>query len=89
MSFPHEGILHGTPCDCTLHDIGLNCRRKLTEDDLQRELAVLLCDATGSGLSPERIDRAWAAAQLPARAGRTSQQVQWDWLLAQRASEKS
>lgn len=68
MSFPHEGILHGTPCDCTLHDVGLNCRRALTEDSLRRELADLLDTAVHSGLSSAQIDSAWSAAIAKAGA---------------------
>lgn len=63
MGFPHSGVLHGSPCDCTLHDIGLNCCRLMTETGLWRAFDEILRIAIGSGLSREAIDRAWGIAR--------------------------
>ena len=45
-----EAILHGTSCDCTLHDIGLNCQRALSRKDLDREVDDLVRTAFRSGV---------------------------------------
>lgn len=53
-----ETILHsldGQACTCALHDIGYNCRRALTADSLNREVAELVRVAFLSGFVAEEI----------------------------------
>ena len=57
-----EAILHGTPCDCTLHDIGLNCQRALSRNDLDREAGDLVRTAFRSGVRAEDIIQAFMLA---------------------------
>ena len=57
-----EMILHGTPCDCTLHDIGLNCQRALSRNDLDREACDLVRTAFRSGVRAADITQAFMLA---------------------------
>jgi hypothetical protein len=60
MSFPHHDVVHGDPCDCTLHDMGLNCRRALTPEALRREMEEIVRVAIRSGFKPDDVRRALA-----------------------------
>lgn len=53
-----ETILHGKSCDCTLHDIGLNCRRALTPEALRREIEDLVSVALRSGFKSADVVQA-------------------------------
>lgn len=60
-----ETILHsldGQPCTCTLHDIGYNCRRALTEDSLDRQVSELVRVAFLSGFDAEEINTSFQIA---------------------------
>ena len=57
-----EEILHGDPCDCTLHDIGLNCRRALTRTSFDREVDELVQSALRSGFSVTDIEQTFMLA---------------------------
>ena len=57
-----EVILHGEPCDCTLHDIGPNCWRGLPRVDLDREAGDLVRSALRSGINSTDIVQAFMVA---------------------------
>ena len=58
MGFPHPDVLHGASCDCTLHDFGLSCRRKLTAEDLAREIDEVVTAALRSGIAANDVVQA-------------------------------
>ena len=59
MSFPHADVLHGDPCDCTLHDLGLNCRWKITAESLPGTLNEVVVSALRSGIHPDDLVEAF------------------------------
>jgi len=62
MGFPHPDILHGQPCGCTLHDIGLGCRRRLTRAGLDREVNEVVVTALRSGIGATDVVQAFMLA---------------------------
>lgn len=58
MGFPHPDVLHGASCDCTLHDFGLSCRRKLTRADLDRDVDEVVTSALRSGIAADDVVQA-------------------------------
>ena len=62
MATYDEEILHGDRCDCTIHDIGLNCRRSFTRVSLDHEVGELVRAAFRSGFSTVDIENAFMGA---------------------------
>jgi hypothetical protein len=58
MGYPFPDVLHGDPCDCTLHDLGLGCRPTLSQAGLDRELGDLVSAAFRSGLTAAVVSQA-------------------------------
>lgn len=74
MATYDEEILHGDRCDCTLHDIGLNCRRALTRTSLDRELDELVHAAFHSGFTATDVVQTFLLA-----VGRRRAQEEGRW----------